>query len=64
MPNEILLLAIKQLTINLEELIKACLDENGKARTPTMKDIMQARACLPKGYEYTLVKERIKNETK
>lgn len=58
--SEVLEIVVKKLTENFNELIKACVDESGKPKAPQMKDVMQARACLPKGYDMTLVKNKKK----
>lgn len=53
---KVLEMAIKQLSINLNDLLTDCVDENNKPKMPRYKSIMKARGCLPKQYSMSLIK--------
>ena len=40
-------LSLKVMSEQLDKLIGACLDENGKAKAPSSREIAQARGYLP-----------------
>jgi hypothetical protein len=57
--NEMILTqAIKALSIQLNDLLKDCTDEQGKLKAPSRTVYMQSRACLPGQYSMTLKKEK------
>lgn len=57
---ELLELSIAALTRNFDAFIGACMDADGKPTAPTMKALMQARACLPPSAAHALTKEKAK----
>ena len=54
---EILKTIVKTLTINYDEFISSCIDEDSKEiKAPSKKDIIMARSILPKWCKNTLIK--------
>lgn len=49
-------LIIRCVTKALDELVGACIDCNGKARSPTMREINNARSWLPPQFKNTFHK--------
>lgn len=52
--HRILEVALKVMSLALDNLVAACLDENGKPKAPDRKDLMQARSKLPAYCSHTL----------
>lgn len=50
----ILEVSLKVMSLALDNLVAACLDENGKPKAPDRKALMQAQAKLPAYCSHTL----------
>lgn len=55
--TDILKLSIDKLSSALDKLIDSCIDGE-EIKAPSKGDIMQARACLPKGYKNSFNKPK------
>ena len=53
---QILELALKQMTMNLDTLIGKCLDDEGKEKAPSKQDLMRMRGFLPSYCKHSLTK--------
>lgn len=53
--ERVLELALKSVASNFNDFLEIC-----DQRVPTHADKIRARACIPKGYSMTLVKEQAK----
>jgi hypothetical protein len=58
MQNNIETIAINAITDEFDLFISSCIDEQGKPKQPSMRDLMRARGCLPARCANTLHKEK------
>ena len=58
MTEDILEIALKIMTLALNELVLECTDDDGKPKAPTKQDLMHARALLPAYCSQSLIKEK------
>jgi len=61
--EEILKIALKQMSLQFNDFIKECMEEDGKPKEPSYKALMKARGFLPPYCEYSLSKKH-KGESK
>lgn len=54
--EQIDILTIRALSKSLDELINACLNNQGNIKSPLKSDIIKAKKMLPKGYTHSLIK--------
>lgn len=55
--EEVLKIALKQLSIQFNEFVKECMTEDGKPKEPSYKALMKARGYLPPYCECALSKK-------
>lgn len=60
--NQLLRLSLKVMTNALDELVGACMTPDGKAAAPTHKELMRARAYLPRGAKHAFKQESVASQ--
>jgi hypothetical protein len=52
--TKVLLASIDVLSQHLDDLVGACIDDDGKPRTPDRRAVIRARSMLPSRFKHSL----------